>query len=150
MHLVIQVLMFQNITNKSQKIAVLIDCLRGHSRWSLFFPCTYTHTWIFPCVIVVLGVKCVPGFDMIVHCGLSDHVWLTYYGPLFLVTWSSVSVCYMRHIWPRQIWLAVLLIPRQVRDHSRWSLLFLGTYSHTWVFRVFVLSLVWHLFPALS
>ena len=35
---------------------------------------------------------------------------------------------------PDTIWLFILLIARYVCCHSRWSLHFQGTYSHTWVF----------------
>ena len=52
----------------------------------------------------------------------------------FTVTLSSIDVCYMRRIWPRRVWLVILWIPRRVHGHSRRCLLFLGTYSHTWVF----------------
>ena len=43
---------------------------------------------------------------------------------------SSVDVW----ILPHWIWLVILFIPRQVRDHNSWSLLFPSIYSHTWVF----------------
>ena len=49
----------------------------------------------------------------------------------FCVTQSSVDVYYIPRIWPHRIWLVILFIPRRVRGHNRWSLLFLGTYSHT-------------------
>ena len=45
----------------------------------------------------------------------------------FCVAYSS-DVCYIHRIW------LIFLVPRQVHGHSRQSLLFLGTYSHTWVF----------------
>ena len=41
-----------------------------------------------------------------------------------------------------RMWLVMLSIPRRVRGHSRWCLLFSSTYSYTWVSRVFVLSWV--------
>ena len=37
-------------------------------------------------------------------------------------------------VWPHLIWLVILLILWRVYEHSMWSLLFPGTYSHTWVF----------------
>ena len=43
----------------------------------------------------------------------------------------------------------VLLIPRLVRGNRKWSLLFMGTYSHTWVFRVSVMSMSVTLIPGL-
>ena len=40
----------------------LIRRVRGHSRWNSLFPCTYSQTWIFPSVRVVLSVTFIPGF----------------------------------------------------------------------------------------
>ena len=52
----------------------------------------------------------------------------------FCVTQSSVDVCYIHRIWPHRVWLVILSIPRQVRSHSKWILLFQGTFSHSLVF----------------
>ena len=45
-----------------------------------------------------------------------------------------IDACYIPRIWLHRIWLILLLIPRRVRGHITWSLLFSRTYSHTWRF----------------
>ena len=45
--------------------SILLIPRRGLSRRSLFFPGTYSHTWVFPSVCVILSVMFIPGFVMI-------------------------------------------------------------------------------------
>ena len=52
----------------------------------------------------------------------------------FLCDQSSVDMRYINRIWRHLIWLVILLIPRRLRGHIGWTLLLLGTYSHTLVF----------------
>ena len=95
-----------------------------------------------------------------VHVTMYLHVWTTYAWEiedllskmLWSVQWStttlefplSLFLCnlvlfwcvYIHRIWPIPIWLVILLIPRRMRGHIRWSLHFTDTctctYSHTW------------------
>ena len=60
-------------------------------------------------------------------------------------------LCYLVFCWcmkyntrlaPNRIWLVILLITQLLPGHSRWSLLFLDTYSHPWVFPIVHVDLI--------
>ena len=94
---------------------------------------------------VVLSVTCVPDFVMIVDGGLSNEVWLTDGRRLFPWFYSDLVLCLCDLHVPYLTSPGVIL--RRVRGLSRRSLLFHGTYSHTWVSQVFVLSFFVRLIP---
>ena len=54
------------------------------------------------------------------------------YSPFAVFVWPTCSPLLRCCI--HRIWLVILFVPRRVRGHSMRSLLFPGTYSHTWVF----------------
>ena len=45
-------------------ILLFLRRVRGHNMWRLLFPGTYSHTWVFLRVRVVLIVVFIPGFGM--------------------------------------------------------------------------------------
>ena len=61
---------------------------------SLLFPCTYSHTWVFPSVRVVLSVTFVHGFVMLVEhltvTFLQEHFFFK--AILFLTFWQDFSL----------------------------------------------------------
>ena len=59
---------------------------------------------------------------------------LVQYSPFAICVWPIVDVCHIPRTCPHRIWLIIPLVPPRVSGHSSRSILFLGTYSYTWVF----------------
>ena len=96
------------------------------------------HTYVFPSSCFLQCNMC----SWLCHdYRLSADVWLTDDGWLFLSFYSDLVLCWcvLHAPYLTLLDLVILLIPRRLRGHSRWSLLFPGTYSHTWDSWVFVL-----------
>ena len=70
---------------------------------------------------------------------LTSNVWLTDDRRLCPCLYSDQVLCWCVLHAP---YLTSPDMTRRVRGHIMWNLLFLGTYSHTWVSQVFVLSWV--------
>ena len=80
---------FYHLPGSRKSINLIPRRVCGHSMCNVLSPGTYSHTWVFPSVRVVLSVTCIPGFVMIMDY---NDIWLTVDG------WLSTSLYFFTTI----------------------------------------------------
>ena len=68
--------------------------VRGNIRWSLLFPGTYSHTWVFPSVRVVLSVTFIAGPVMIMVYLINGlpSLYFFHYTTIYIIFFRGVRV----------------------------------------------------------